>query len=438
MSRPKAFASKSGCVIAGQPGIGKTVCLIYLLLDRLSRRETVAIQFEEGFYSFFHENGVERVSTQLQNYEPIHAMARKKKKEILFLADLNKGTSSRPKPCFLAFTVYASSPNQTSLQHIVKKVGFPRIYMELWSRAELITLAHIQELSEEKYIGYAEKWGPSPRSLTWLMSGVEHEEEREDLLNTALTKFFKYGASTKSLTGTARSPSILFFIQPRPGDPRRHTVVVPTRHLVQKLGHAFLTAASDRRLELFQTLNSHAQTRAAAGWIFEGLAYHTFSTMRENVKVQWRDGTLPTMIHAVALESITGLDGLKQRGKGSPFYWQPGTPNFPTVDAVLYDGTTMYLLQVTVAKTHASSPTGLDKILSAMDKKLGPMEVAWKFVFVGHVQETIMKVAKATKMPVGWENIMVGWCILDLPHCNTWKLPSRLSEDSDGDVNMGL
>lgn len=260
------------------------------------------------------------------------------------------------------------------------------------------------------------------------------ESKLQTELMEKLSEFFKRGegdiSTLSSLLGTQKSPSILFFVQPCIKDRTQYRVVVPTRYLASELGKAFLTITSERRIALFHTLYTHPATRSAAGWIFEGLVSHAFSKMQQEIEFWWVDKgkqIAASIIPALGRHKIFGRDCLSQLPSNESFYWQPDVANFPTIDAVLYDGTTLHLLQVTVAKTHSMSPNGLKKLHSA----IGPQfhNVPWTFVFVGHNEDIVVNLAKTAKMPSGWEHIQIGCCVLELSKYGSWVRSKPASFD---------
>lgn len=279
----------------------------------------------------------------------------------------------------------------------------------------------IRKLGLNSLVTYARKWGASPRRLISIASGAKNEKEYTKELELRLSKVFQGDVDISALTGTVESPSDLFFVRPSKDDPTSPETTVPTQYLMTMIGKAFLKANVNRRLAMFEMLHMHPATRCAAGWIFEGLAHHTFSNMQQNVTVYW-NGKPPTETPLLVsgVESISGRDCLKHRSGGEKFYWQPAAANFPTIDAILYDGETLYLLQLTVAEAHKMNPTGLNLLDSYINKQLSRTSIPWKFVFVGYDPIVVAGIAAKAKLPEGWGGIAVGYCVLEVSRFGSW------------------
>ncbi|KAJ7781889.1 hypothetical protein DFH07DRAFT_764900 [Mycena maculata] len=115
--------SQRGLLLAGSPGIGKTSCLWYLLVESLSRSQPAILYYHESVYAFTVtavytltlEDLVIFISTELQ--------------DILILVDLdwvpNDLWTSLLSPVSHAFIVAASSPNRERYKDWVKQCRIP-------------------------------------------------------------------------------------------------------------------------------------------------------------------------------------------------------------------------------------------------------------------------------------------------------------------------
>lgn len=108
--------------------------MIYLLLDRLSSKEAVVIQFDKYGYWLFDDKKVELCTSN----HPI----RLQDGQVLFLCDLNNRTTPAPLPMSNAYNIFASSPNQPGLRKMVDTMLLRKVYMDLWSESELDILTY--------------------------------------------------------------------------------------------------------------------------------------------------------------------------------------------------------------------------------------------------------------------------------------------------------
>lgn len=127
-------------------------------------------------------------------------------------------------------------------------------------------------------------------------------------------------------------------------------------------------------------------------------------------------------------QRFSGIDELRKRRRGSPFYWQPGIDSvgFPnTVDAILCDGNTVHLLQ-SVFKNYRTFRSELDHsaIQDLVHAEL--QALPWRFVLVGRDAEVLKD--SGLNGHLNALNMPVGKLVIGLPNVNShWVCFSFLS-----------
>ncbi|KAI9569775.1 hypothetical protein HD554DRAFT_2170772 [Boletus coccyginus] len=168
-----------GVIIIGQPGIGKTLFLIYLLVWALGQKQAVALELPAalGYYALFTEKGVHVHSVMnsrplLSHLPPVWA-----------LCDFNHGTKT-PSSIFtgtLGHTrvVQTTAPTYSSWKGWRKQIGAEPYIMDIWSNEEVKKLAVLQQLDVKHLTSLAEKWGGVPQRLLYCLSKSTDVVERE-------------------------------------------------------------------------------------------------------------------------------------------------------------------------------------------------------------------------------------------------------------------
>ena len=104
--------------------------------------------------------------------------------------------------------------------------------------------------------------------------------------------------------------------------------------LQRTLGEALSRKAAAKRHEAFLLLTNHLPLRAAAGWAFEHAAHIIISNPNRPPLQTYIRGVARSPIPP-ANNMITGSTALSTIQPPFDFYWQPGEPNFPGVDALI-------------------------------------------------------------------------------------------------------
>ncbi|KAJ7201071.1 hypothetical protein GGX14DRAFT_699525 [Mycena pura] len=232
---------KCAVVVTGQPGIGKTTFLLYLLLCRLQQKSPTAIQINDDYFCLFDEEGVAVFEVKQRDCERLRAC--------WALVDRN---SSVEIPCNLfishaMFIIQASSPKPTGW---LKQLGGYLIVSELPTTLEIAVIATELGLDATLTGRLVRKWGPSTRDIIRLLELWSDEEGKEELegelqnyaeaaARAALASSGGLAAMMADINARALSidstGSAVVFVRPFRGGGRRwlgrSQPFIPTKHL---------------------------------------------------------------------------------------------------------------------------------------------------------------------------------------------------------------
>ncbi|KZV66098.1 hypothetical protein PENSPDRAFT_755960 [Peniophora sp. CONT] len=365
---------EASVVVTGQPGIGKTTFLLFLLLHRLERKQATALQVNSDYYLIFDAEGVVAVPIS-----PLDDGDRLEKSRCWALVDSNEDVMI---PCrrlrkHALRVVQTTSPKIERRQDWGKQHGARLYIMDLPDAMEIGAIAkehrfHTSSTTLPLTLTYTNKWGPCTRTVLAILQEIDQEgdvdevEERlrlaaetaaDKILNApSLLKAFSLEIDARSAGPVDGIGSGLLFVSPKRKRLPDGTVkllrgssipIIPTKHLfnifVEQLGLLDRQTA----FQFFRTFNSHSHLRASAGWMLEGLP--TTRTV---------PGTLDSLGDVAKTVDAT-------------FYWRPAATTFPGIDGVLGtadDG--IYAVQAIIAHSHRSPVEGLEEIWPHIRKRV--------------------------------------------------------------------
>ncbi|KAF8554082.1 hypothetical protein OG21DRAFT_1509315 [Imleria badia] len=145
------------------------------------------------------------------------------------------------------------------------------------------------------------------------------------------------------------------------------------------------------RIDFFNLMSGHGQTRSAAGWIFEEHIHH-YLLSDKSLTIHWYDARIrsPQTLALPSLRLYTG--DIKNVTTIPPSYWRPKGPNFPGIDGVIFTAECIYPIQATIRDDHPSPQAGVDMVWKSMSAETR-RGLSCKFLFVGPYQDQIMSVA---------------------------------------------
>ncbi|KAI9454998.1 hypothetical protein BJY52DRAFT_1417649 [Lactarius psammicola] len=353
-----------GVVVNGQPGIGKSCFLYYLLLHRLNEMTLVALQLP-SYFVVFRDDGVYR--------HPLDANSDRLPEGTWALSDSND-EAEQPCTAFLtaarrqrAWIVQTAFPLEERWKKWQKYRNADTSVMNHISIQEITILGNILGLDVGNPRHIYEKWGPSARSCV--------------RVENAAQEFIKHAATT-TMFDEMKVSHLLFSIRPvkQCRDERRIQIAeVATDHIRTVISYAAAEVKAQERIDFYQTVSTHPWFRVSAGVMFKGLVC-SWLYARSNVPPLrcFATGMLDLEIPACGQDQTTffgSKNGLKNVNgdKKLPLCLLPTSENFPTADAIV-------TIQVTISDCHDAKKSGFDTI-----KKLIPSDFRrdkWHHVFI--------------------------------------------------------
>ncbi|KAH9072364.1 hypothetical protein EDB83DRAFT_2289207 [Lactarius deliciosus] len=257
-----------GVVVTGQPGIGKTCFLYYVLLRRLSEMEPVALE-RPGFFILFHDGGVYRYPKADSDFLPKSTWA------------LTDSTGQTPEPCSAfqtasklreAWLIQTTSPAETRWRDWHKYCTVDKFVMNPITIEEITILGKLLkpdvDVSDDLQRLYG-KWGPSARTCFELLAeGKEGTYERKvkrtaiDFVKTANPNFDQSKVSHH-----------LFSVRPvgqSRAEREDQIAEIATDHIKDIISYAAADASAQVRIDFFQMISTQPSFKAPAGTTFEG------------------------------------------------------------------------------------------------------------------------------------------------------------------------
>ncbi|KAF8519144.1 hypothetical protein BU17DRAFT_47954 [Hysterangium stoloniferum] len=369
---------RSAFLVTGQPGIGKTLFLLYLLFRRLEEQEPVAFQIDSDEFVLFNMNGISLHSAKASSadYIPKGAWA------------LSDSCGELLGPC-VAFQsphvhVIHTSSSSRRWKDWVKHLSARRYIMDIWSLEELRTLFIVSGLNVEDGVALSEKYGPNPRSIiSILIEPTEEETYLDDVRTGAVTlagQFPSIFLDLESLDFSSNISSKIFTVRPKNLISRRPTLYIPTPFLASTLGVAVSAQTAAQQHSFFALLSGHPSLRSAAGWVFESYARVRFSGPNPASLQGYLPGDPNPHPIPTPSRMISGTTALQTIQSPFNFYWRPREPNFKGVDALIRSDNIVWALQFTISASHGSATKGLNQVSKLMNHK---RNVEWRLVIVG-------------------------------------------------------
>ncbi|KZV60804.1 hypothetical protein PENSPDRAFT_593654 [Peniophora sp. CONT] len=393
-----------GFVVTGQPGIGKTMFLLYLLLYRLERREPTALELNSNFYYIFDEEGVTTIRDifegQTERLE--HCWA---------LSDSN---ACVVQPCwdFLSTAqcvVQSTAPASARWRRWTKHKGdCPVLITDLPNEYELTAV--VKECGFDASVtrhvpGYVERWGPTARTILRLAKGQEasgknsvEEGMKRHARSAALRMQFNPPQTyfPWTITGDSTLDSIytdILFVRPQRALLDQHdywrlwTHYVPTEYIQGIIdSERRVSASNEHALGLFESLSPHFFTKEFEEWRRELRMHRRLCTGQQSLRITRSSDSRDLIPSTVFLHStLKGLKVVDQNvgdGTFKVFYWIPAVTEFPGIDGVLGDDAgNIYALQATVTSQPCNPADGLQKFWRNVSENTRSRRT-WHFVVV--------------------------------------------------------
>ncbi|KAH9177660.1 hypothetical protein EDB89DRAFT_2064625 [Lactarius sanguifluus] len=381
-----------GVIVTGQPGIGKTCFLYYLLFRRLSERRPVALEQPE-FFILFHEGGVYRY--------PLKADPRYLPDGTWVLSDSN---DEAPKPCStfrsaaklrIAWLIQTSSPQMKRWEDWVKYCDADTFVMNHVSIEEITALSKIFGLDVSNIQRLYRKWGPSARTCLKLLSeGKEGPHELK--VKSAAIEFVKTADANFNVSKVSH---LIFSVRPeaqnRTGR-RSQVAEMATDHIKDIISYAAADASAQVQIDFFQMISTQPSFRAPAGTMFEGFVLswlyarpnaeplRCFATNQADLEIPACGKEQTTFFDRKSSLNPKDVNGWNK----PPFCLLPKPKNFPTADAIVITREFVITIQVTLSNEHDANQAGFDEIKKIIPASLrttpSKQDKPWRHVFITH------------------------------------------------------
>ncbi|KAI9461300.1 hypothetical protein BJY52DRAFT_1117251 [Lactarius psammicola] len=254
--------SCGGVVVTGQPGIGKSCFLYYLLLHKLSEMTPVALQLS-SYFVVFRDNGVYKY--------PLDARPDRLPEGTWALSDSND-QAKQPCTAFLnatrqhrAWIVQTASPSEERWKDWQKYRNADTFVMNHISIQEMTALCNVLDLDASNIRRLYEKWGPSARNCIRLSWGGENLHEHR--VENAALDFVKQAPTTTNFNKMKVS-HLLFSIRPeyQNRDGRRTQITeIATEHIRTIISYAADNVRAHERIDFYQTISTQPGFRVSLG-----------------------------------------------------------------------------------------------------------------------------------------------------------------------------
>ncbi|KAH9064626.1 hypothetical protein EDB87DRAFT_1598434 [Lactarius vividus] len=361
----KKTPRSGGVVVTGQPGIGKTCFLYYLLFCLLSARDAVAFQVNENFI-LFQDSGVRIFGTT-------SIYAHRIPKGTWVLTDSCTGFE-QPCPAFIAaskgrnaWIVQTTSPNPGSWERWHKERTAHKYWMDVFPLNELNALGTILDLDLKSLRDNYDLWGPSARIC---ISLVDPNRVGDHILAVASAAYL-FTNNVKQFDGlnAALVSHRLFAVRPTKDSRQKVTAEFASRHLLGFVSRAYAERDRAMRLSFYKQISGHAWFSTSAGRIFEAhvLIWSRYASAEDCLPCTRAVEASPLLTIPSCgknMEFFSKADDLKnmvdehERRK----CLVPVSATFPTLDAIFITHEFVITVQMTIASEHDAKKIGFEKV----------------------------------------------------------------------------
>ncbi|KAF8124886.1 hypothetical protein EV363DRAFT_1402856 [Boletus edulis] len=404
-----------GAYVTGQPGIGKSLFLVYLLVQLLGQGCKVAVHDScHQFYAVFAESVAFyplSYSTPLITGGPMWA-----------LSDSSHENNGAPPTYFYAFPqcvrlIQATSPEKRRWHRWSKEAKAECYVMDIWTAQEIASFAKLLEYDVQRMVDLGNKWGGVPRTLVTCLEKSDHETETW-YGNCATEAVGKCQNTVGSIMNKYVSEdwddalSRFYFCRPAdyatPRIDRTETcATVPTRTICRILGKALQDFSNTIRLEFFAALSHRSDTGQAAGFIYQSWFNVFFSTANKFIYCHWLHKPGEATLVSTSAKDLNARAEL-------PYYWAANT-SYEGIDGALISKDAIFAFQITLSSKHSSPQGGVRKLRKELPAEL--RDLPWHVVFVGNVTRLIKAAASdwagkvflmetsQTAVPIAWSKV---------------------------------
>ncbi|KAH9048284.1 hypothetical protein EDB84DRAFT_299074 [Lactarius hengduanensis] len=376
-----------GVVVTGQPGIGKSCFLYYLLFRLLSKKNPVALQRSRYFF-VFQEDGVSRY--------PLTADPDSLPAGTWALSDYDQ--TQLPCAAFLeaaswgtAWIVQTTSP----LEHRWKKWKTQRsadiFVMDYFTIEEMTVLGNILGVNTSDLRRNYERWGPSARTCLRLSRNPPAEREYEKAVEGAAKRSVKDPDVERDDFDVRTITQILFSVRPEEKDEagrRIQFVDLASDRIKTIVSYATANTRAQKRIKFYETISTQPGFEASAGQIFKGLVLSWLHT-RPDLRPLHCSPAVPGLRDLQILPSrekqtsyfgsLTALNEVKV----DKLFLSPTSQTLAAVDAIVF--TDKFIITVQVAVSGKPSTKGSDFAWADIKKSI-PRDIRedrdWRHMYI--------------------------------------------------------
>ncbi|KAH9048878.1 hypothetical protein EDB84DRAFT_1556546 [Lactarius hengduanensis] len=373
-----------GVVVTGQPGIGKSCFLYYLLLRLLCTRTPVAFQVERKFV-LFQETGVQMCGYEADNGRIIPSRA-------WALADSHPGFDQ---PCEAFFTarrvkgawiVQTTSPSMKKWTSWHKEYTAVPYWMDVFSLDELEALGKILGLDTQSLRDNYNSWGPSARlCVTFTRTPILIPGHKQAVIRAA-REFIQKVGHFDILDMSLASHRIIIA---RPTAVRQvATAEYGTNRLRGFVSRAYSQRDNAQRLSFYKSIRGHPLLGSPAGQMFEiyVLLWFWHSRAQENLPCTGAVATSPRLDIPACPENMKFFSKSSELQNMvesiCPICWVPTSLNFPSLDAFILTDDTIITVQITVSPRHSASKVGFTHVYDNLPRDLKTKRPKRSHVFI--------------------------------------------------------
>jgi hypothetical protein len=404
-----------GIMITGQPGIGKSYCLVYLLVHRLLRKKPTFLQMLESAAYLFCERGIYKFNPNSHGIDPdvlrrdIKALRVDLEGEnrAILLID-SSATLTMPPSVYeglQCYTVQAASPRKDRA-YWMKQVIAKKHFMHPWSWHEIVAGNSLQKVpvpDVEFLRKVFEVLGPCARECYTVRTDFRLSEYMVDV-KESITKLTL--EKTRDLfDSNSSNPEVshkIILVRPKEWSRRSRVSDFRSKAIGTECVGIWMEKAQAKAEEYFELCQGGSQ-RVFAGSLFENLVHNAFLgkgktrgslQSKQAVKMEWKGKKFKTtetpadldIPESLRLKMFSSGSGVIEAEEG--VYYRPDYANFPTADSFYVDANgRLTLIQCTISSSHSINVRGLDKIqqrlcVSGAVVSKATKQKPWRIVFV--------------------------------------------------------
>ncbi|KAH9022984.1 hypothetical protein EDB85DRAFT_342232 [Lactarius pseudohatsudake] len=354
-------------VVIGQPGIGKSIFLFYILLHRLSNRLPTALQLANTFV-LFRASGAYLYSGDDRSVDiprgtlaltPAHVKVKIPCDAFLF-AERRR----------YARIVQVASAYQAGWKKWHEQFEADLFVMNYFSADEIKVLATIRGLQVDDLLRIYNTWGPDTRNCVWFPQHPVAEHRHKLGVDVAVKSFIR--KFPQGELDRLQAFSVLFSVLPQDFSRAGRWIAVAevaSEHINDLILNATIEAETAEQISFFSSLRTHpwfksATTRILKAFVLTWLSAHPAST---SISCTAAAASAPALkipvcpkVRAIPFTGLTLLEDVKRRA--FPFCFLPVSPTLPAVDAIIFDKKHLITIQVTVSPKQSVNSSALEKI----------------------------------------------------------------------------